>query len=274
MDIKKLYTYTDGKQLWRLLINENDNLIIETRDVENREVFFNCIDINTGEAIFEQFQHEEKYWVGIEALTADKIIFHRFAKPDMPGHKDIIVFDIESQKVLWQTDEYSFLFVYKDKIYCFRQKFEGRDFYVLDINTGDLIEEPENDYMKINMLKNEAENAVDYSVYKFPEVYNADMIKNQSLKNIVHKYTLGSDIEGNIEYVAYGDLLMFNFHSRTEGNGIINKFICADIESGVEVFSEILNLKLNAFVPDSFFVYKNLLILLKEKDSVIVCKLS
>ena len=75
---------------------------------------------------------EEKYWIGIEKIYQDKIIFHHFAKPDMPEHKKIIVYDILENKILWQNNDYTFLTILEDKVYAFRKKFEGRDVYILD----------------------------------------------------------------------------------------------------------------------------------------------
>ena len=98
-----------------MLPTSTGKLIIEERDIENKEVFFNCIDISTGERIFSDFQLDEKFWVGIEAIDEDVIYFHKFMKPDMPGHQGIIAFDINSESILWENSEYSFLFVVDKK---------------------------------------------------------------------------------------------------------------------------------------------------------------
>ena len=66
-----------------------------------------------------------------------KYYFHAYGKPDMPAHKSIIAFDIHTQSVLWQNDNYVFSFVYNDKVYCYQQRFESRVFFALDYITGD-----------------------------------------------------------------------------------------------------------------------------------------
>ena len=45
-------------------------------------------------------------------------------------------------------------------------------------------------------------------------------------------------------------------------------------KSNLLIFKEILNINLNAFAPDSFFVYNKLLILMKEKNQVVVYELA
>ena len=45
MKLKKTFSFTDKNQIWRLLISETDKLLIETRDLEKKEVFFHCYDL-------------------------------------------------------------------------------------------------------------------------------------------------------------------------------------------------------------------------------------
>ena len=99
MEIKKLYSYKSEKQIWRILISGSDKLILETRDLNTKEVFFNCLFIENGKSIFSNLQLDEKCWIGIEDIYKGIIFFHYFPKPDMPHHKGIIAFDITAQKI-------------------------------------------------------------------------------------------------------------------------------------------------------------------------------
>ncbi len=49
-----------------------------------------------------------------------------------------------------------------------------------------------------------------------------------------------------------------------------NKIRAIELSTEKEIFSETLNKSANAFAPDSFFIYKNMVILLKEKREVFV----
>ena len=99
MKIKKSLHYKSQNQIWRLLISENDYLLIETRDTNNKEVFFNCFDLNKSQKLFLNMQFEEKYWLGIEKFHKNILLLHRFTKPDMPDHKGIIAFDVVQKKL-------------------------------------------------------------------------------------------------------------------------------------------------------------------------------
>ena len=273
MKIEKSYTFKNEKQIWRLLLTSSDKLLIETRDTENKEVHFSCLDAFTGKPIFENLQLEEKFWVGIETTYKDLIFFHKFAKPDMPGHKEIIAFDINTQKVLWQTDEYAFLFIYNERVYCFKQMFEGQKFFALDYKTGELVEELESDYDAIDDLSARSEEENHYNDYLFPIQFSEEFVESETISKITKEKTKDLQVTGEIEYNVYENILLMNFYNKVFEGSLVNNFFAFDIETEKELFNIVLNSDANAFVPDSFFLYKNLLFLLKGKKEVLVCSI-
>ncbi|HEX2867690.1 MAG TPA: DUF4905 domain-containing protein [Ignavibacteriales bacterium] len=271
MEVKKLYSFTNNRQLWRILLSESNKLVVEDRDTEKREAFFSCLEASTGSEIFRNFQLEEKFWVGIEAIYKDIIYFHKFAKPDMPGHKEIIAFDIAQEKILWHSDSLSFLFVHDDRVFAFKQKFEGWEFFSLDFRTGEEIEELGGDARRVNAIRDSIDEMEKYRGYLFPETFQEDKIEDIEIKQIIKQIIEGRDVAGNVEYIKYGGLLMFTFHARVFDHSLVNRFLCAEAATGKIVFEDVLNANANAFVPDSFFMKDNLVFLLKEKKELVVC---
>lgn len=268
--MKKHFTYESSKQIWRLLITDSDKLIMETRDNNTKEVFFNCFEIHTGKKIFTDHQQEEKYLTGIETIYKDVILFHKYFTPDLPGHKEIIAFDITTQKKLWSNSEYSFLFVYDDKVYCFKQGFEDRYFLALDYLNGNLLEEIGTDFNLINSLRQESENAKDWGHFIYPEVCKYD---NELITKLIEEQTHKLEIIGEVEYGNYKNLIMISFHSKVFESSFINRFLLIDKTTGKIELSEILNANASSLLTDSFFVYKNFLILLKEKNGILIYNL-
>ncbi|MEE9430326.1 MAG: DUF4905 domain-containing protein [Melioribacteraceae bacterium] len=271
MKLKKSFSFSDKKQIWRLLINNNNKLFVETRDIEKKEAFFHCFDLAKGKKIFKNFQMEEKFWIGIEAVKDNVILFHKFIKPDMPEHKQVIAYDIIQQKVIWENLDYSFLTIFENKIYVFKQMFEGKQFFALDFVTGEVVEELGRDVIVINEIVNKAREEEDYSEYKYPESTNEFL--DEKNKIIITKETDAAVIIGDIEVLQIENLLMFNYHSKVEGNWIENNFVAYQLDKNKKLISDTINKNLNAYVPDSFFVYKNLVILLKNKNEIIVYRI-
>ncbi len=272
MKLKKKLKFSDSNQVWRIKITDTDKLFVETRDTEKMNAFFHCYDLFSGKRIFTGLQMKEKYWLGIEAIKEDIVFFHHFAKPDMPAHRGIFAFDIATQKVLWNNETYAFLFLKDDLIYVYQEQFEGRSFYTLNINSGKVVKELGENSESINELRDEAERSVDYSNYHFPENHfgssndeKADLIIANEIKEI--------EITNNVEFINSNGLLLFNYHQIEKNNKFINKFNVFNLFKEKKIFSEILNKSANAFAPDSFFIYKNFIILLKEKKEIIILEI-
>ncbi len=268
MNLTKLYSYKSSGQIWRILISDPEKLILETRDRSTKEVSLQCFELFTGKKIFSDFQLEEKHWVGIETVYEDLILLHKFPKPDMPGHKEIIAVDIPTQKVLWTNNELSFLFAYKDKVYGYKQGFDERYFTSLNYLTGEVVEDLGNNSEAVNSLRNLSENEKDWSVYTFPKNFSADV--DLTITRAIQSQTANLEVTGNIEYILYYDLLLFNYHVKESSSNTYNKFTAIDLMSNKVILDEIINTNVRAFFTDSFFTYKNLLVLLREKNEVII----
>lgn len=273
MKIKKEYEYSNRRQIWRLIPTDSGKIIIEDRNVETKEAFFNCLDIYTGKKKFSNLQLDEKYWIGIETIYKDIIFFHKYLKPDMPGHIGIIAYDTITQKVLWNTEEFIFLFILENKLYGYRQMFEGRKFYTLDYRNGEMIEELGEDAFSVNIMREEAISRQNYEGYFFPEYFDSKADINDSNKILLEEFYESNFITGKIEFVNLENLLLLSYHKPTDGNSLENKFAAIDILSKKTIFEVTLNARVNAFVPDSFFVKDELIFLLIEKEKLLVCSL-
>ncbi len=270
MHLKKLYTYTNNRQLWRLLPNDNGQIIIEDRDPTLKEVFFNCIDMQTGKPIFNNLQFEEKYWIGIEAVTGDLILFHKFVKPDLPAHLGIMAFDIRTRSVIWETYEYNFLFINDNKIYTFRSGFEGKQYFVLDLFSGEMIESLGDNSAAVNILKQNSSSETYYNNFKFPQSYD-EGIEKTSYSGILDNLKNVKTITGKVDYLMFNNLLLVNYHEVMKQGTLKNTFTAIDIHSKKIIFEETLNAASTTIMPDSFFMVDSYLLLLKEKTKLIVC---
>lgn len=270
MKIKKTFTYNDNNQIWRLLISESDKLIIETRNTDDKEVFFSCFDLNESKLLFSELQFEEKFWVGLETIQNDVIYFHMFAKPDMPEHKKIIAYDIAAKEIIWQNDNLTFVSIYKNKLYALKRKFEGQDVFVLNPMSGEVIEELPNDSNKLNEIMTQAELMQDYSNYTYPEFHS--LAREGTTNDLIKKEIKGYNGVENIESIVKDGFVCFNYYVKTKNNLLDNIFAVYNIDKKKKVLSEVINKNLNSFSPDSFFGYKDNLFVLKNKNQLVSYK--
>ena len=270
MKLKKLYQHDNKKQIWRILPTTINKVVIEEREINTKEVFFCCLDIESGKKIFNEFQLEEKNWIGIESIYNDIIFFHAYGKPNMPAHKSIIAFDIPTQTILWQNDNYIYSFIDNDKVYCYQQRFEGRIFFALDCLTGNVLEDFGNDASAINKLKEESDAKLWEQNYLFPEYFNRNYSAEKDYEKYLQQVLTEKVIKGEINYLNYKDTVLFNFHEVTKTNTLSNEFSAIDLKKNKILLKETLDKNLINLMPESFFVKDNFLFLIVDKTKLFV----
>jgi hypothetical protein len=266
MKLISKYTFTNNRQIWRIIPGGERYLIIEERNPITREVFFSCIEMKTGKVILDSLQFDEKYWMGIEDVYKDVIYFHKYNKPDMPWHSDIMAYDINKKEILWHSEEFIFSLVYENNLYCYKNNYDGRIFYKLNYKTGDLISDIV-DYPNVIAGLKELRDAEIYNGYKFPEELNLSINKTSEIFNAMIS---GESITGKIDFMEVNGLMLTSYHRVLYGGKLQNCFKALDIRHKKVIFKEILNKEITNFIPDSFFLINDLIFLLKEKEKLFV----
>ncbi|NWF49336.1 MAG: DUF4905 domain-containing protein [Ignavibacteriaceae bacterium] len=271
--IKKLYNYSNQKQIWRIIPDLKNRVLIEERDLQQKQVYFQCIDLITGKFLIKDLQFEEKFWIGVEEICEYIVLFHKYSKPDMPGHKSIIAYDLISQKILWENDHYSFFQVLNDLVYCFSQSFEKRKYFAVDLFTGKLKYELEDESTEIIELKNKTSAEENISRYSFPSVFDVKLNPDPLIEEYFSEFRESNLISGRIEFVHKDDLLFFSFHEIEDGEFLNNKFRVVDFSTKKIIFEQTLISHTQLLVTDSFFLIDNLLFLLEGKTQFSVWKI-
>jgi hypothetical protein len=273
MKLKKNYKFDNGRQIWRIIPTNAGKLIIEEREPEKKQVYFHCLLLDSGKKILSNFQLDDKFWVGIEAVRDDVIYFHKFAKPDMPKHRGIFAFDIMKKEFTWQNPELIFLFLLDEKLYAYKEKFEGRDYYAINLSTGEMIEDVGANYELINKLRDESIKEEENNGYLFPEVFEADSETDSRAGEFIKAFRNAFVVSGKIEYLLKDQLFLMSFHETNSNGSMNNLFKAVDLSTGKYILEEVINKETSLFLTDSFFVKDDLLFLLFGKTRLLVYKL-
>ena len=256
MKLKKIYRFDNNRQIWRIIPTEEGKLVIEERNPELKQVYFHCLETESGKKIFKNFQLDDNFWVGIESIKNDIIFFHKFAKPDMPKHRGIFAYDIKSQNLIWENPELIYQFIYDDKLYAFKERFEGKYFYSINPLDGEILEEIGDDHYSINNLRNEAIIKGENQVYLFPEIVRDGLLDDKRAIDLISKLKNDFVISGNVEFIIMNELLLLSFHEVSSNGNFNNLFKVVDLDKGKYILEEIINKEANLYLTDSFFVKK------------------
>ncbi len=273
MKLKKIYKFDNGRQIWRIIPTNSGKLIIEEREPENKQVYFHCLSLDSGKKILSNFQLEDKFWVGIETVKDETIFFHKFAKPDMPKHRGIFAFSLSKKEFIWQNPELVFLFLLDNKLYAYKEKFEGRNYFAINPDDGEVVEKVGDNYELINSLRNEAITKDSVGGYFFPEVFDSESGIDDNVTDYIISLRNNFVVSGKVEYILKNQLLVISFHEADSNGSLNNLFKAVDLSTGKFILEEVINKKTGLFLTDSFFVKDDLLFLLFGKTRLVVYKI-
>lgn len=265
MKLKKKYRFDNKRQIWRIIPTNSGKLVIEERESEKKQVYFHCIELTSGKKILQDFQLDDKFWVGIESVKDDYIYFHKFAKPDMPKHKGIFAFDIKTKKIFWENSNLTFQFMFRDKMYAYVEEFGGKKFFALNLQNGTVEDELGDNPLLINELRDQSIADNIPAGYLFPEVFSSDSLIENNTFDLISSLKTDFMISGKIEYLLKNGLLMMSFHTVNEKGKLNNIFKAVDLSGRKYILEEVLNKDTSLFFTDSFFVKDDFLFLLFGK---------
>lgn len=265
--VQKIFEYSQGRNIWRIILTDLDQIVVEERDIQNKEVYFSCIDRLKGKIFWKNKSFlNEKFWIGIEGTKSNYLILHQFEKPDMPMHKKIINVDLKSGDILWVNDDLTFYDIDDKFIYGYLHNLDNLEFYQLEIESGNIIAALGNEDQSRPILSSIPEK--DYSRYIFTKTLGDDDTE-QIQKDIVSAL-IGDNLLFNLcEFIDYNDYFIFSYYDKIEPHSLINRLIIYDKVDKKPILFEILNQSTPAPVPDSFFMYDNYLYFIQNKVKLI-----
>jgi len=266
MKLKKLLTHRKNRTVWRLMLNNESILLIEERDLAQRQVFFQCFDITSGGQIIADLQLQEKFWTGVEAFRGDIIYFHGYRKPDMPWHQGISAYSVSQKKIIWENADYIFAFFDENILYGMQQEFESTKYYAVNPLTGELLGEEPHDETFIKQRRSEAQAKADYSLYNFPVQFTPE--SKPLLDPLISDGVQPG--ETVVEYLATESLLLVTLQRQNTPATYDQRLVGIVIPAKKVIFNEIINANQKTALFDSFFIFKDKLILINNKEKVIV----
>ena len=246
----------------------------EDRNIQLKTVTFFCIDQRTGKMLWKDIELEEKWWVGIESIQGKVVFFHGFAKPDMPDHKKIYAYDLQTGKQLWYNSDITFLFSYGDLVYASRDNASGIIFYEMNPLDGAIIREITDE--EIDDIHSVAVN-VQVEVRTFPETLHSDSQYYPEIRNINKIISNTDHYKELIEYIEMPKIFIVTYYTRsnttTHPSDYHQEILILDRKDKQTIYQARMNSNTKALHPETYFVIDNYLYYIQEKTALIAIML-
>lgn len=241
------------------MFSHNGIIIGEDRNTETKTVTFFSLDASNGKPLWKDKTFNEQWWIGLDAVTDNRLFLHGFKKPDMPEHKNIIAVDLKSGEILWKNNECTFLAIRSPFVIGYKDLFERRVYYRIEENSGTTIEE-------LQSLPDgvDANTQYEKTDFTFPTQLSES-------EESLWKSAQAIESFQSAEFIATEKHAMFNLYTKHAdvSLGLKNTLYVIDTSTKKKVYSDILNGSTLYPVPDSFFLDGKTIYYIKERKTFV-----
>jgi hypothetical protein len=259
-----------------MMFSTSGFIVGEDRDPQRKEVTFFCLNAADGSVLWNNISVGEPWWVGIEAIAADRIFLHGFRTPDMPEHARVICLDLGTGKELWRYDEYSFACATGDSVVLYRDLFGQRRYHVFSGATGELMQDLGEPPADLHEIKRMNHGRTDLTL---PELVSVEEDPQGLYRRLTRRCNLTA-VVGPIEAATYDGTIVASYHVSTassaeHGNPMLRNLLVIVAEKpDAVIFEDVLNAATPAVVPDSFFLDGSMLYFMKERSQIVALDLA
>ncbi|MBW7888020.1 MAG: DUF4905 domain-containing protein [Bacteroidetes bacterium] len=258
--LKPKWKFSGRSVLWSLRCSDEGFILGEDRNTETKSGTFFCLHLSSGKPLWQEKIFGEPWWIGIEALVGSRAYLHGFKKPDMPEHQKILCIDLPSGNEVWRNEQLSFYYADNDRLFAFKELFERRVYYRLDLQSGEILEE----HQQAPELPEP-----DMSAYRFPKLFTAHQSEFEFLQRF---FPPALNLE-QTEALLYKNYFIGNSYTPNNNRSLTNTLYIIDSEKKKLRYTDILNNETSYPVPDSFFIFKEHLFYIKERTTLVALQL-
>lgn len=247
----------------------------EERQIEEKTAVFFCLDRENGQELWKHASPGDAWWVGIEAVYRDTVLFHGFANPNLPRHRGVTAVDVLTGKKLWEDQELEFVGVGDDCVVGSRETSVGNSLLELDRRSGRTRRElSSDDFRALNSAWTEPEEEIGFPMPLEQLTGNG----SEAEAAIEGHYDAGK-LAGPVEALEHGELAIFDYHELSghgpTRNPLFSSFIkVVEPATGTVVYSDTVSIGVQSVVPDLFFVLHDMLYYIKERRTLVAVRLA
>lgn len=259
--ITPAWRYRPSGVVWRVVPTASGKLIGESRDLQKKLASFFCLNLRTGEVLWEEARFGEPWWIGIEAVHADTVLLHRFAHPDLPVHRGVIAVDVLTGAELWRNDEVTFHALGEQALAVRREHALHTETLRLDYRTG-VVLETDRPFVAVAPMEDIA----------FPSPLEES--ERDEWEAVLLRRVCDADaLIWPVDVLEHDRVIIYNYYLKRPDFSLEHphmRSILSILEKvgGAVLFTESLCDDAHALVPDAFLVTGDMLLYIHERTTL------
>lgn len=103
----------NGK-IWNTTFSE-EFCVLEIRDESTRQVSFSCVNLLTGNILWENLKPEKSWWLSLVGIFDEYLILHKYSSKQKPEPDGLLIINVKSGEIVEKIIDWIF-FKYEDKV--------------------------------------------------------------------------------------------------------------------------------------------------------------
>ena len=252
--------------IWKIWLDaQAPLLLIEIRNGTTYHTHFSLLSLENFCFIWQDYQLEETWWVGVSALHNRHIFFYTYQDEQQPFPQDLWVVQADSQQLLWKSEQYLFQGFYQDQLITYQNQGESLDYYATSLSTGKILK-------KIQPKKeNWLQDCNIHLETKYPMHYKTGQQYFETVQKFLFKRFQIQAIHC-IDYLEYGGFILMAYFCELENAATAHHLLVLN-QKGSIVWQDCLQKEAKGLNLDSFFVFEHKLFYIKNKTELLIYQL-
>lgn len=257
LELTHNFSFKFEGNIWKILLDEQKKVLLLEIRTETYQVSFAAIDLIQGQLLWKSLVLEEPWWVSMQEAYNGVLFFHTYQDSQTPKVKGIIAWDVYQNKELWRNENITFYSIHQSCLVACQDKTESKDFLLLDIFTGKLLQKEINfSLISEGLTKN----------IQYPYHYKAESSYFTTVSKFFKKY-LDIDITHAVDYLEHKNLMIISYFYIKDSELRNNLII---LNNNVEqLLRTCINKELKGVMLDSFLVFDYKLFFIKNKAELV-----
>ncbi|MDX5346153.1 MAG: DUF4905 domain-containing protein [Hymenobacteraceae bacterium] len=226
---------------------------------------FSVVDVEKGEQVLGQWQDENAWWTGLEAVTENKILLHGFSDESKGAHAGIKAVNVYSGTVAWQQPQLRYVGALENFVVGQLVSQPEQALWLLNENSGELIKQVEQSTTFAEQL-HRFEAALQQHVQRAVQ-HTEESPYFAQLASFVRRYVAVAPLSA-IDYLETASHIILGYYFRNEKGDVQQDVLVTDL-AGNLVAQQTLAAACNGLGVDNFFIFRNILICIQNKTTLI-----
>lgn len=231
--------------IWKIKVREELGLLaIESRNSDLKQVSFTVLNFINGNVHFKEITYSEKWNLNLAFIGKKNLIINSYANADSPESKGILSVNLADGSVIWETFNISLNLAQDSGLQVYDPRFQPRKYSWID-------------HITANPLDVQLQEQTPESTILFPETDNSFCLPS---------FINHGQIVEDISVLSFSKKIFVSFHEVNDGF-FQQKLIV--YQEDMVILDEILISGIQKLQPEAFFIQKNHLLYIRDKQEII-----